>query len=275
MDLVIDCSGLELETLRSFLQRSRRNRAVLCDVTAHEVFRPGLAAVNRHRILADFPGQVLVLRSMGEIAGLRPRTKGLLGRLVDKDETAAFPRYATALVAGHSGLINHLPAKSDRASQYLDGLLPVAAQMHDELLAMIRGWDKGDLAALRAHQRVEAGVLRNIAPMVGRWTKRAFEHLGFGRVPTVERVKYAYPFRLAVCQAALTIDWAAKGGLEQRGLFKVRNDMTDCAVAAYATLFDGLLEHDRRLSDVHRLARQLLIGAFKVPIAEGFQVARE
>lgn len=254
------------------MARSKRNRAVLCDVTAHEVFRAGRPAVSRHRILADFPGQVAVLRPMGEIARLRPRTKGLLGRFIDKDETAAFPNYAAALVGGHSGLVNHLPEKGQRAVQYLDGLLPAASQMHDELLATIKAWDRDHLAALRTNRRVEPGVLHQLAPTVGRWTHRAFEHLGFGKLPTVDRVKYAYPFRLAVCQAALTIDWAAKGGLEQRGLFAVRNDMTDCAVAAYATFFSGLLAKDVRLQDVHRLARQLLCVAFKVPVKIGVEL---
>ena len=132
MKLVIDCSALESLELEVFLARSRCNTAVLTNICANETFNRGQNAVALHKTLAGHRGQVLVLKYTGAIAMLRPRSKGLLHRLVDEEETAQFPKYAALLAAESGPLVERLPGKQKRAREYLDSLLPLGEEMRTE-----------------------------------------------------------------------------------------------------------------------------------------------
>ena len=198
---------------------------------------------------------------------LRPRSKGLLHRLVDEEETAQFPKYAALLAAESGPLVERLPGKQKRAREYLDSLLPLGEEMRTEFKKLIAEFPQDDLKILRCEGQVEPQVLHMIGRTAARWTRVGLAHAGIGEMPRREDVKFSLPFRVAVCQAALLLHWARKSGLDSRPPEKLRNDMMDCAVSAYATFFDGLLTHDSTLREVHNFARALLRGPFKVAIA--------
>jgi hypothetical protein len=54
--------------------------------------------------------------------------------------------------------------------------------------------------------------------------------------------------------------WIAVGGAKSTKPEKIRNDMVDLFLAAYATFFDGLLTSDRKLAALYRDADRLLRG---------------
>jgi hypothetical protein len=171
------------------------------------------------------------------------------------------------LLGGSEALRQRLPEKQMRAREYLDSLLPLGEEMRTEFKNVIAEFAGEHLKALRRDGRVEADLLRAIAKAAARWTRGGLAHVGIRKLPALEDVKFGFPFRIAVCQAALAVHWAGKGGLDARATEKLRNDMIDCAVSAYVTFFDGLLTDDNTLREVHKLARDLLQEAFMVSYA--------
>lgn len=265
MKLVVDNSALESQSLAAFLSRRKENMAVLTETTAHETFSRGDRAVGMHQVLARHRGQVVVLKTLGELAELRPRSKGLLGRLIDPDETAAFPHYAERLVAGPGPLRDRLAVKRERARTYLDDLMAHVGQMRSELQNMLSRLSESEIKILKRDNRIELETIHLLTKTIGSWTRRSMSDALY-KATDVRDSLWSFQFRFAVCMAALGIHWANKGGLDNRKPGRVRNDIADCAVSACATFFDGLLTEDRTQRDVHRLACQILNAAFRLPV---------
>ena len=267
MELVIDNSVLEDAELTNFL-RKRSNIAVLTDVTAKETFSRGERAVQMHEILARHPGQVLVLRSIGELTALRPRSKGLYGRLINWQETSDFPQYAERLVRGPGPLRDRLQTKQEAARTYLDNdLLPHAESMRSELHQAVAAIPADDLRLLKREGRITKEIMKPLMPAIARWTGSSLTKAQLEAHR--DNVLWSFQFRFAVCVGAMAIHWANKGGLAHRRPEKVRNDIADCAVSACGTFFDGILTDDGTQRDVHRLARQVLSTVFRLPLVVG------
>ena len=67
-----------------------------------------------------------------------------------------------------------------------------------------------------------------------------------------------YIFRVALCGLLLSLRWASVGGASNVKVERIRNDMVDIHFAAYATIFDGLLTNDQKLSGIYREACGIL-----------------
>jgi len=260
---VVDCSTLESAELARFLAHARGNVAVLTDFCVMESLNRGEGVRQSYQALARHPGQVLVLETSPHIARLRPRSKGLMGRLVDEEGTAQFPKSCAALVSGASMAGTNFAFKRDLAQQFIAELTPAAEEQRGPMLAMMRNQAGEDLNILRSQKRLTAAFLHRAGADIARMTARLYGDVpGFGPLPGLPEVLYSFPFRLAVCNYALATHWTWKGGLESWPAAKLRNDITDCTYAAHASFFDGLITGDGRMADVYNLAMMLLRGAF-------------
>lgn len=65
-------------------------------------------------------------------------------------------------------------------------------------------------------------------------------------------------FRVALCGYLLCLRWISEGGAKTVRLEKMRNDLVDIFIAAYATYFDGLLTADKKLNAIYHEAVFLL-----------------
>jgi hypothetical protein len=80
--MVVDSNALQSPQLQDYLSKSTNNFAVLTDYAAMEAYKGNtLASIFRSMaLLADFPRQVIVLKTTGVVCGLRGRRPGLSKR---------------------------------------------------------------------------------------------------------------------------------------------------------------------------------------------------
>jgi hypothetical protein len=260
---VVDCSSLESPELAEFLARSRGNEAVLTDFCVMESLNRGEGVRQSYRILAGHPRQVVVLETTPQICRLRPRSKGLAGRLVDAEATERFTDSCAVLVAGASLAHTNFALKQEYAERFIAELTPAADEQRGPMLAMMRKHSAEDLNILRSQKRLTVPFLRRAEEHIARMTEKLYGDVpGFGPLPGYPEVLQSFPFRLAVCNYALATHWTWKGGLDSWPAPKLRNDITDCTYAAHASFFDGLISGDGRGADVYNLAMMMLKGAF-------------
>jgi len=141
MRVVIDTNRLQSEELLGFLRMSPANLAVLPDYMLMEVFKPGQPDEVRSAfsILAQFPGQVVLLKGTGAVCSLNPDLVVVADAMINADETAAFPQFLEHLRdAGRGGAVD--VALAERAgwaqgqmNRILSGFVDMAPAMEEFL----------------------------------------------------------------------------------------------------------------------------------------------
>src|ERR1700730_9742786 len=92
---VADSNFLRSPELRNYLSASRTNIVVITDYAEMEGLR-GNALVNIFRsteILAEYPKQVILLKTTDIVSGLKGKKKGLKKRLTDGKRTTSFLKW--------------------------------------------------------------------------------------------------------------------------------------------------------------------------------------
>ncbi len=157
MRKIVDSNYLQSECLRTYLSASRDNYAVLTDYAAMEAFK-GDTLVSIYRsmeILADYPKQVIVLKSTGVVCGLRGRRKGLQRRMIDEEQTDGFANWCSGLEkakAGDVALQKQLLDAGQEASAHLDRMLADAKTYAENLEGVAKNYDAAELKILRSNK---------------------------------------------------------------------------------------------------------------------------
>jgi hypothetical protein len=102
---VIDSNQLQDGALRLFLSASTDNCAVLTDYAAMEAYKGDTLAwiYGRMEILAQYPRQVLILKSTQDICRLSGGAAILQAALIDEIQTRDFSEYCQDLLAAKYG----------------------------------------------------------------------------------------------------------------------------------------------------------------------------
>lgn len=263
MRKVIDCSALSGPELPAFLSKSPTNLAVLTDFCVMESFQRGVGVRLSYEALNRHSGQVLVLHVTPYIARLRPRSKGLLHRLIDHKQTADFGKSCRALVEDRPMTGTNFELKQIEAKRFISELTPAAEALRSPMIAMVKKHSDSDLDVLRNQRRLTREMLKRMTEDIAILTATLYREIpNFAGLPGFPEVLHSFPFRLSVCHYALALHWERRGGLSSWPAEKLRNDITDCTYAAHASFFDGLITRDRRLGDVYNLSVKLLKGVF-------------
>lgn len=81
------------------------------------------------------------------------------------------------------------------------------------------------------------------------------DHPDVRQLPSGKELPNTFIFRVALCMYLLALEWEANGGIKDAKPERVRNDMVDTFLAAYATYFIGLLTADAKVKRIHAEAR--------------------
>jgi len=84
--------------------------------------------------------------------------------------------------------------------------------------------------------------------------------------PRFRDLPNTFIFRMALCSTVSFLKWIRAGGQRDTKPEKIRNDMVDVMLATYATYFDGLLTHDRKLRSLFA-ETSVLLGYVKDNVA--------
>ena len=265
---VVDTNQLRDPALRDYLARSSSNIAVLTDYTMMEAYK-GKTFANffpSMKILVDFPDQVIALKNTGRVCGLSGRQAGLQRRLIDAHDTREFPTFCENVQAAQIGdfalqaeILEHGRAATEHIDQTL---LQISTGLLEKMEAMAKvTFSENELRMLRGTRfQLNLTMAQKLLTSIF-WTACNFLQYGPGRrwLPRdFARFRNTLQLRFALCMHTLMLEWLAAGGGTDTKPSRVRNDMVDVMIAAYATYFDGLLTADQKLNEIYREATFLL-----------------
>jgi hypothetical protein len=252
--------------LGDFLLASQKNIAVLPDQLAMELFKGDGRTNIQHslKILANFPKQIVVLRSTHRIIAIRSRRSGLHARFADAEQTAGFVKYCRFLFRGSEPRAVDLDRQRKQfvANRRYNNSIGDIASIRAAILQLKANYTPAELKALRSRKPIEGDFWIRFCNDV---FNASIQFMADGKnapLPTSEELLYSYVFRYALCAYARAVDWISLGGYEAAPNATLMNDYTDMAYAAYATFYDGLLTKDKKLDEIYTFARRLLVRVF-------------
>lgn len=278
MRKIIDSNRLQSEELRSYLRRSNRHFAVLTDYAAMEAYKGDtLASIFKSmEVVAQFPQQIIVLKSTSIICGLNGRQAGLQRRLIDKAQTSAFGQFVTGLnlaKAGNVGALKQLLEHGKDATEHLECMLKDAATTGGAFDEIGKAYSKDERGFIREGSVYTSAMVNRIMESVIVMASDAFKgHPKVTKLPSIEELPNTFIFRAALCTYLLAIFRAAEGSSMSTRPEKLRNDMIDANFSAYATYFDGILSADQMVLRVHQEARLVLSAIFGCHMHSGWLV---
>ncbi|WP_426213697.1 hypothetical protein [Mesorhizobium abyssinicae] len=255
---MIDSSMLQSQELRSFLQASPRNFAVLADYAWFEIYKQqSLEAVKRGlSVVGDFPDQLILLRANGEIVWLDPTEPDLLERMQFKEtadsirEMAAITRSAAIDDAAIlEQLHGHWCFARGLLPKLIEGAIEIAASLPEMEAQM---FTKAEIQIIRTSSRYPGAMMDTIyGSAVQIWEHLAhanglpWQNLGDNRVAR------SYLFRYALGLVIHLLWWISRGSQPIRRMDRMRNDIVDLSFCVYASYFDGFMTADEKARWIH------------------------
>lgn len=256
--LVIDSSMLQSQELRSYLQASPDNFAVLADYAWIEIYKQRTLEAIKHglSVVGDFPDQLILLRANGEIIQLDPKEPDLRERMQFKGtadrirEMAAMFRSATVDDAvilrqlhGHWNFANGL------LPELIEGAVELAASLPEMEEQM---FTKVEVRIIRTSSRYPAAMMETIyGAAVQIWETLAqayrlpWQNLGDSRVART------YLFRYALGMVIHLLFWIRSGSQPVKRMDRMSNDMIDLSFCVHASYFDGFMTADEKARWIH------------------------
>lgn len=260
---VVDSNYLQREEFRKFLERSRRNFAVLPDYVAMEAYKgDSLKSIQCSMAIAcEFPKQIIILKSTIDVCGLKGRPAGLQRRIIDHDQTREFSQFCRGLSEARGGNKSAVQSILDHGSAAKDNINRAesdAALVIESIEQLSLSYKKIELDTIR-RGGINSDILDRIIKDTITISGLMFaDHPKVQQLPPFNQLANTYIFRLSLCFYFLAMRWIEVGGAKSVSQKRMRNDMVDCHIAAYATYFDGLLTEDKKLAEIYETANTLI-----------------
>jgi hypothetical protein len=262
--MVIDKNMFERDELRAWLAESKHHIAVVTDYAQLEMLK-GNAVVNilkSTEIVSAFPKQVLVLKPITEIAGLKGKKKGMKKRLKSGGGTRSFRKWCSKRARAAQGdkqLQGQILANGEQAAAQLDDMLADMKGFAENIEDATGQFTADELAILRNKQPVTEAVAVKILDGTMNLARKFFAlHPEIKKLPPAHELPYTFIFRMALCAYIHALRWRVAGGAVDALPERMRNDVLDVTYAAYALCFDGLLSNDAMATEIHDNARAML-----------------
>lgn len=268
---VIDSNQLQEESLKSYLSASIDNYAVLTDYLAMEAYKGDTLSwiYGTMEILAQHPKQALILRSTRDICRLPGRAAISQEPLIDEIQTNGFSEYCRALLAAKRGdvsLQRQLLDHGREATGHIARMLQDMPTLASGIELVENTYSQSELKTLRRREehtpQMREKFVRNVMLLADELFK---SHGGPIKPPRVPEVRNTFVFRYALCGYISILMRIADGSARQAKPDRLRNDVIDVNLAAFATYFDGLLTADKRANEIYRLASVSLREDFGMP----------
>jgi hypothetical protein len=263
MHRVVDSNMLQHPELRDYLFKSANNLAILTDYAAMEAYKGDtLASIFRSmEILAEFPKQVIILKTTGVVCGLRGRQAGLQRRMIDEKQTRDFPSYCKNLQAarlGNARLQKQLLDHGRDADAQMERILSDAADMPNAVRGIAATFSANELQLIRTGAQLPKLLVRKILENILLLAQALYsQHPRPAMVGSRQELPNTFIFRFALCAFIWVVDVISVGGGNAKPA-KIRNDLIDLNFATYATYFDGLMTKDAKPLRIYHRANFVL-----------------
>jgi len=271
---VVDSNFLQSESLRAYLSASPGNYAVIPDFVAMEAYKGQTLSWihDRMSVLADYPTQAIVLKGTQEISKLNGRAAASRKALIDQAQTRGFPDFCADLRAaklGNQSFQRQLSAYGREATAYIEQrMLLDMPQLAAGIDLVAKEYSPAQLKALRRRERpteaMREKTIRHVCMLAAEFFKG---HLGSGEPPKLPEARDTFIFRYAICSYISILKRIEDGSAAKVKPEKLRNDVIDTNIVAFATYFDGLLTADQRAGEIYIGAKLLLREVFGTPPA--------
>lgn len=270
---VIDSNMLQSEELRQFLIQHRTNFAVITEFAWFEIYKQQseAAIVAGLSVLGQFPEQIIVLRSSGEIANMDPRISNMTDAM-QHSEVALNIRQMVEAVTGPSRDPEQIRAQMQqqwaRASALLPDLLEGAAEIMTSLPEMEEQmFTRNEVRIIRNGARYTPDMFASIFGAADQIWEMLSAPLDSDLRQLDERYKTkAYLYRYSLALVVYLLRWIMNGSQPHKRLERTRNDLIDLCFAVYGTYYEGLMTADRKASWMHdQLSRALSALGADVP----------
>ena len=271
MRMVVDSNYLRCDKLRSYLDASKTNYAVLTDYAAMEAYKgENLAGIYRSwEIISAFPKQIIVLKRTQAICGLNGREASSQTALIDKNQTQKLPEYFRNLIAAQTGdlrLQQQLLDHGREATAHIDRMILEMPTLVTGINLLEKTYSAAELRILRCFEKptpeMHEKMIKTILALAGEFFRRHPSIVTFPKLPDARDM---FVFRYAICSYVSILQRIETGGVGRTKLEKLRNDVIDVNFASFGTLFDGLLTSDRKAAATYDHAKFLLREVFAMP----------
>jgi hypothetical protein len=213
-------------------------------------------------ILCEFPKQVIALKPTGIICQLKGRRCGFTRRMISKDETRGFPGWCEGLAkarAGGKNLERQILEAGKEADAQLKRMLDAQETYGANLEEESKSYTDAELKALRARSPMSLDIFDKIFGKILNRARLLIEaHANIAALPPARELPYTFIFRYALAGYMLDLRWIGVGGAKNVKAGRIRNDIVDATLAAYATYFQGLLSDDAKAKEVYDDAKAFL-----------------
>jgi hypothetical protein len=265
MRKIIDTSFLKTDELREYLANSA-NFAVIPDFAIMETLKGGdpPSVARQVQILAEHPKQVIALKTTRAVGGLRsrPRSRGLQRRLIDVQQTRAFPHFCDEIkrASGGDGIARkQLAEASDAAIANLDMIAKGQQTYATNLAEHAKRYTDTELAILRKGEPIPEELFAKITEQILKLAFVLFAVHPYGKQPPkFKQLPNAFLFRYAAAGYVVALRCLKEGGSGSASAEKIRNHLVDAMFAAYASYFDGLLSADQKAIELYETTNDLL-----------------
>jgi hypothetical protein len=265
--MVVDTNYLQSEALRDYLEETRNNVAVITPYVEIEMFK-GDAPVNvleSTALIAEHPKKVVLTKDSNSVARLKGRKKGVKKRLTSGKRSSEFRKWCRhtrkRAKAGDRQSTEQISRNAANARAQLADMRQNAETFQENLNEVRARYTDEELAAFRKGAPFTPKLVDKIRDQTIEMTQQFFEaHPDRLAWPPKDDLLYTYVFRFALCARLQALYVISRG--PAKDVKRLPNDFIDVSVAAYATLFDGLLSNDAMTNDIYEKARYLLDSDF-------------
>lgn len=259
---IIDSNQLRDENLRTYLQASSQNFAVLPDYVAMEAYKGNalVTITESMEILSQYPRQVIILKGTREVSLLSGRAAGLQKRMIDGRQTCGFEAYTRLLSTAKQGDLNvqgQILDHGKAAAEHMERMLKTAAEITEVIGPLVQEYSREHRAEIRTWRITSQEVVSKIVNAVIMISAEVFRMLPHRpKLPSMKELPNTFVFRAVLCTYLMVIERGSTGG--GASVKKVRNDVVDMYVSAYSTFFDGVLSKDAKLIRIQYHAQMIL-----------------
>jgi hypothetical protein len=264
MRKVVDTNFLKSDKLREYLADST-NIAVIPDFAVKETLkgRDPSSIYRQFQGLAEYPSQVIALKTTRAVSGLRSRRgRGLQRRLIDKDQTSGFKLFCDKLEQAKNGdevVRKQLAHKCDLAIEELDQIASAQNTFAANLAEHAKNYTDAELKILRKGEPITPELFAKITEQIQKLAVFLFAaHPYFKKPPRLKQLPNAFIFRYAVAGYVVALCCLKDGGPGRASVENIRNQLVDAMFAAYATYFDGFLSDDQKANELYETTCDLL-----------------
>ncbi len=262
---IVDSNFLRSTDLTKYLAGSSSRRIVLTEFILMEQFKKNASVTvrNSFEICSKFSRQVITLKRSPEILRVATRGSGLAKRMIDQNQTAAFPEFCSLLVnASRANAVDsHIRRREKESVAHMAQLLDDCRHVPAIFDRISKTFTQSELTEIRKRTPLSGSTQTKLLDTMFDESRRLYLATDVEEQfwpPTIGAAINSYPFRYALCLVLLYMRWIKDGKPRARAPEKVRNDVVDANTAAFATYFDGVLSNDVKLKSVHNEARYLL-----------------